>query len=117
MMFFEDAFFECVLASIFAGFLEALNLENMHGAQAGAPFSQNQRFRKTCEKTSILESFSEPKTTKNREKNVLKSIYFFDIDFFAIFFVFLRFLLNFGTPRALQKIEKLKKSIFERVQF
>ena len=30
--FFCDAFFECVLASIFGRFLEAPNLENMHGA-------------------------------------------------------------------------------------
>ena len=30
--FFFDAFFECVLASILGGFLEARNLENMHGA-------------------------------------------------------------------------------------
>ena len=29
---FFDVFFECVLASILGGFLEAPNLENMHGA-------------------------------------------------------------------------------------
>ena len=104
--FLGSAFFECVSASIFCGFLEAPNLENMHGASTGARFSQNRRFRKKCENTSILESFSEAKTAKNREKMVLKSMCFFDIDFLAIFFDFLRFWLDFGTPRAFQKIEK-----------
>ena len=75
--FFFDAFFECVLTSIFGRFLEAPNLENMHGAKAGAQFLQNQHFRKKCEKPSMLEWFSEAKTTKNRKKNCVEKCVFF----------------------------------------
>ena len=83
--FFCDAFFECVLASILGRFLEAPNLENVHGAKARARFLQNRRFRKSIEKTSILAPFSEAKTEKNREKMVLKNVCFFNFDFFAFF--------------------------------
>ena len=108
--FFFDAFFECVLASIFGRFLEAPNPENVHGATAGARFSQNRRFRKKNEKTSILESFSEAKTMKNRKKMVLKTMCFFDIDFSSLFFDFSRFWLDFGRPRRLQKSIKNREN-------
>ena len=88
-----------LLASILGCFLEAPNPENMHGASTGARFSQNRRFRKSSEKTSILESFSEAKTMKNREKMVLKTMCFFDIDFSSHFSGFFRFRLDFGRPR------------------
>ena len=79
--FFFDAFFECVLASIFGRFFKGRKLKNSDFLVGKLQFSQNRRFRKKCEKTSILEPFSEAKTTKNREKMVLKSMCFFDIDF------------------------------------
>ena len=63
--FFFDVFFDCVLASISGRFWEAPNPENMHGASTGARFSQNRRFRKSSEKTSILAPFSEAKIEKN----------------------------------------------------
>ncbi len=108
--FFFDVFFECVSASIFGRFLEAPNPENVHGATAGARFSQNRRFRKKSEKTSILESFSEAKTMKNRKKMVLKTMCFFDIDFSSLFFGFSRFWLDFGRPRGVKKSIKNRKN-------
>ena len=66
-------------------------------------FLQNRRFRKKCQKSSILESFSETKTTKNREHIVLKITCFFDIDFSAFFFGFLRFRLDCRRPQPFQK--------------
>ena len=63
---FCDAFFECVSASISGRFWEAPNPENMHGASTGARFSQNRRFRKSSEKTTILAPFSEAKIKKNQ---------------------------------------------------
>ena len=116
--FFWDAFFECVLGSILGGFLEAPKLENNGFPIGKLQISQNRRFRKKCEKTSILESFSEAKTTKNREKIVLKNGYVFYIVFFAfclrIFAILARFWEAPGPP----KIEKnQKKSMFFRVPF
>ena len=55
---------------------------------------------------------------KNREKNVLKTMYFFDIDFssfFFFFFDFSRFWLDFGRPRGLQKLLKIIKKRFRAV--
>ena len=52
---------------------------------------------------------------KNREKKVLKTMCFFDIDFSSLFCDFSRFWVDFGRPRDLQKsIKKLKKSCSER---
>ena len=48
---------------------------------------------------------------KNREKIVLKTICFFDIDFSALFFGFLRFWLDFGRPRRLKKSIKNRKKL------
>ena len=86
--FFFDYFLQCVCASIFDSFLDAENMKNSNFASTGARFLQNRRFRKSSEKTSILESFSEAKTMKNREKMVLKTMCFFDIDFSSLFFDF-----------------------------
>ena len=47
---------------------------------------------------------------KNREKNVLKTMCFFDIDFSSLFFDFLRFWLDFGRPRRLKKTIKHRKN-------
>ena len=78
-------------------------------------------FEKNAKKTLIWESFSEAKTTKNREKMILKNMYFCNFHFFAFFRDFLRFWLDFGRPWALQKFKKIrknqKKSIFSRVPF
>ena len=101
--FFFDVFFECVSASIFNGFWEARNLKNSNFASTGARFLQNRRFRKSIEQISILESLSGAKTMKNREKKVLKTMCFFDIDFSSFFFDFSRFWLDFGKPRRLKK--------------
>ena len=75
-------------------------------------------FEKSPKKTSILESFSEAKTAKNREKMVLKNVCFFNIDFLTFFCDFFQILARFWEARGRQKIEKkLKKSIFQRVHF
>ena len=47
---------------------------------------------------------------KNREKIVLKTMCFFDIDLLALFFGFLRFWLDFGRPRWLKKSMKIEKN-------
>ena len=98
------------MASIFGCFLKARKLENSGFRISKLQFSQNRRFRKKCEKTSILESFSEAKTTKNRQKVVLKNICFFGIDFLSFFFDFSRFWLDFGRPRRLKKSIKNRKN-------
>ena len=83
--FFRDAFFERVSASILCRILEARNLKNSYFPLGKQRFLQSQRFRKSIKKTSILESFSGAKAEKNREKIVLKSMCFFDFDFFCVF--------------------------------
>ena len=47
---------------------------------------------------------------KNREKKVLKTMCFLDIDFSSLFFDFSRFWLNFGRPRRLKKSIKNRKN-------
>ena len=47
---------------------------------------------------------------KNREKIVLKTMCFFDIDFSSLFFDFSRFLFDFGRPRRLKKSIKNRKN-------
>ena len=47
---------------------------------------------------------------KNREKMVLKTMCFLDIDFSSLFFGFSRFWLDFGRPRGLQKSIKNRKN-------
>ena len=79
----------------------------MHGASTGARFSQNRRFRNKCEKTAILESFSEAKTKKNREKMVLKNMCFVDIDVSSFFSILEPFWEVPGPPKNHQKIEKI----------
>ena len=79
--FFFDVFSERVLASIFGCFLKARKLENSGFPLGKLQFSQNRRFRKICEKSSILDPFWEAKTTKNREKTMLKNMLFLNIDF------------------------------------
>ena len=49
---------------------------------------------------------------KNQKKKVLKTLCFFDIDFSSLFFDFSRFWLDFGRPRALQKLKKIRKNRF-----
>ena len=52
---------------------------------------------------------------KNREKMVLKTMCFFDIDFSSFFFDFSRFLFDFGRPRRLKKSIKIEKIAFRTV--
>ena len=47
---------------------------------------------------------------KNREKKVLQTMCFFDIDFSSLFFDFSRFWLDFGRPRRLKKSIKNRKN-------
>ena len=47
---------------------------------------------------------------KNREKRVLKTMCFFDIDFSSLFVDFLQFWLDFGRPRRLKKSIKNRKN-------
>ena len=47
---------------------------------------------------------------KNREKKVLKTMCFFDINFSSLFFDFSRFGLDFGKPRRFQKSIKNQKN-------
>ncbi len=47
---------------------------------------------------------------KNREKKVLKTMCFFDIDFSSFFFDFSRFWFDFGRPRRLKKSIKNRKN-------
>ena len=105
-------FFDRVLTSILGRFLEAPNPEIIDFPMGKLQISQNRRFREKCQTTSILESFSEAETTKNRENMMLKNMFFFDIDFLALFCDFLRFWLDFGSPRALKKLRKIEKNRF-----
>ena len=56
---------------------------------------------------------------KNREKKVLKTMCFFDIEFSSFFFDFLRFWLDFGKSGRLKKSIKIEKivlgTVLERV--
>ena len=89
----------------------------MHGASTGARFSQNRRFRKSSEKTSILAPFSEAKIEKNLLNMVLKNTCFF-ISFFSVFFaIFKDFGSILGGPGPSKNSKKSEKSIFDRVQF
>ena len=106
--FFSRFLSTSISASIFGGFPKARNLKNSNFVSTGAQFSQNRRFRKSNEKSSILEAFSEAKTEKNREKMVLKNMCFFNIDFLALFCVFLRFWLDFGKPKIIKKLKKIQ---------
>ena len=63
---FFDVVLECAFALILVRIFEAPNLKNQALASTGARFLQNRRFRKMFEKSLILESFSEAKTTKFR---------------------------------------------------
>ena len=47
---------------------------------------------------------------QNREEMVLKTMYFFDIEFSSLFFDFSRFWLDFGRPRRLKKSIKNRKN-------
>ena len=124
--FFFDAFFECVLASILERILEARTLKNRDFPIGKLRFSQNRRFWKSSEKTSILESFSEAKSKKNRGKIILKIMCFFDIVFLAFFFfrifaILARFWDARGAPKINKKSKKShknrKKSILLRALF
>ena len=109
---FSNLFFECVSGSHFCCFLEAPNLKNHALASTGARFSQNRRFRKISKKSSISASFSEVKPSKNQETMVLKSVFALSILFYAFFYEFSRFRLDFGRPRELQKLLKIIKNAF-----
>ena len=61
---FFDVFFECVCTPMLGRFFEAPNLENRALASTGTRFSQNRRFQKRFEKTSILALFLEAKPKK-----------------------------------------------------
>ena len=61
----------------FSLILWAQNLKNSNFPKEKQRFLQNQRFRINTEKVRILTSFSEAKTTRNREKVVLKNMCFF----------------------------------------
>ena len=61
-----DVFFECVCTPMLGRFFEAPNLENRALASTGTRFSQNRRFQKRFEKTSILVLFLEAKPKKIR---------------------------------------------------
>ena len=61
---FGDAFFERVLASILDGCLEARNMNNSNFPREKRQFSQNRRFQKKFEKSSILGQFLEKKLVK-----------------------------------------------------
>ena len=107
-----------IFESIFNRILKGRNLKISNFPSGKTTIFEKGRFRKRDETSSILASFSEAKTAKNLEKNVLKSVCFFNIDFLAFFCDFFRFWLDFGGGRNRQKIEeKLKKSIFQRVHF
>ena len=81
-------------------------------------FQKIDGFLKSSKKTWILPPFSEAETEKNQEKIVLRNMRFFDTDFLAFFLRFFEFLSGFWEAPGPQKIEKkLKKLIFQRVQF
>ena len=109
-LFFSRFSSSMVLASILNQFLKARNLKNSNFVSTGARFLQNRRFRKSIEKILVLESLSGAKTMKNREKKVLKTMCFLDIDFSSLFFDFSRFWLDFGRPRRLKKSIKNRKN-------
>ena len=64
--FFFDVFFERVSASILRRFWEARDLKNSNFPHGKQRILQNRRFRISSEKSSILASFLEAKTEKNR---------------------------------------------------
>ena len=80
-------------------------------------FSQNRRFRKRCEKTSILESFSEGEKSRKNDvekqaffKHHILSVFFSDFDDFG------SILGGPGTSKNWQKIEKIVfGTVLERV--
>ena len=63
---FCDVFFECALASILGGFLEARNLKNSNFASTGARFLQNRRLQEMFEKRWILGPFWGTKFVTNQ---------------------------------------------------
>ena len=88
-------------------------MTNSNFASTGARFLQNRRFRKSSEQTLILESFSEAKTTQNREKHDVEKHLFLLGQFFSTFLRFVSFLAQFWESPGPRKIEKnYKKSIF-----
>ena len=82
---FFDVFFECVCTPMLGRFFEAPNLENRALASTGTRFSQNRRFQKRFEKTSILALFLEAKPKKIQYKIDSKNVFVFYIDFYAFF--------------------------------
>ena len=92
--------------SFFSCFFKSRPSKFMRPRSVLLTFTLFRLFWKTCEKSSILESFSEAKTMKNREKMVLKNVYFFNFVFFGFFHDFFEFWLDFGSPRAFKKLKK-----------
>ena len=88
LLLFCYTFFDYVFGAIFHRVFEGRTLKIINFTKEKPRFSLNRRFRKSIENTSIWESFSEAKTMKNREKMVLKTMCFFDIDFSSLFFDF-----------------------------
>ena len=73
---FCDVFFECVFASIFIGFVEARNLENIVFASREHDFFEIDVFKNDAKKRLILGGFWETKKMQNRETSCSKACCF-----------------------------------------
>ena len=89
---FLQCFFRMRSGIDFGSFFRGSNLEKslktIGFSMVFVIFEKNRCFRKNIEKTWILGWISEAKAMKNREKMVLKTMCFFDIDFSSLFFDF-----------------------------
>ena len=84
----------------------------MRTASVSEHFHKIDVFLKSCEKTLILIPFSEVKTTKHREKMVLRNMFFFVVDFHSLFSGFDGFGLILGSPEAPKDRKKIKNIAF-----
>ena len=67
--------------SFFGGLKPEKSLKTQHCSMFFANFHNIDIFEKVVKQKSILASFSEVKTTKNRETIVLQIMYFFNVEF------------------------------------
>ena len=80
-----------------------------------ANFQKIDVFEKSMQKLQFWLHFGMPKPLKIHQKSCLKFMLVFNTAFSAFFSVFLRFWLDLGRPREVQKLEKSLKKRFRCV--
>ena len=78
----------------------------MRTASFSEHFHKIDVFLKSCEKTLMLALFLEVETTKNREKMVLRNMFFLSLNFIRFFSGFDGFGLILGGPEGSKKLKK-----------